>query len=260
MDHVIQFLIEHITWFPVILFLFLSLRYFLISSIMYVSLWFVFSKALKKRRIQEGALLKNQIWNEIRHSLESFAAMSVICTPLFYLYAHGKTTIYHNWVDYPLWWIPINILIFFFWHDWTFYIHHRWLHTPWAYKHIHYVHHISRIPTPFASHAFHWVEGAMQIVFIYPVVMWVPMHPWTFVGFMALSAFFASWGHFNYELMPLGTWHAWWGSWVTTSTHHNLHHKYNNGNFSLYLRSWDRVNGTLHPQTEERYAQYSKKD
>ncbi len=223
---------------------------------MYQLLWKIFPEKLKGRQIQEGKLKKGQIKYEIKYSIISFAAMAIVSSPLFYLFLAGKTAIYLNWNDQSLWMIPFAILVFFFWHDLYFYWSHKWLHSKWALKKIHYIHHLSKVPTPFDSYCFHWIEAVLQIIFIYPLVLFLPMHPWTFVGYMALTAFFSAWGHFNYELMPFGTWKKWWGKWVTTSTHHNLHHKYNKGNYALYLRFWDIKFGTLDDRTAERFKEY----
>ena len=259
MDLIINFLVQNKHFFPLILFIFLCLRYFIISVGMYQLLWKTFNKPLENRRIQKTDIKPGQINYEIKYSLISFFAMAISTWPLIYMFENGQTAIYRNWSDMPLWMVPLGVLIFFVWHDIYFYWSHRWLHSKWAFKKIHYIHHLSKVPTPFDSHCFHWFEGILQIIFIYPIVIWVPMHPWTFVLYMAITHFFAAWGHFNYELMPLKTWNAWWGSWVTTSTHHNYHHKFNNGNLALYFKFWDKKFGTLDPRTEERFKKYLKK-
>lgn len=259
MEFILNFLTQYKYFFPVFLFVFLVVRYFLINGGMYLLLWKIFDQNLEHRKIQNSQIKPGQIRYEIKYSLIAYLSMTIVTTPLFFLFLEGHTAIYLNWSDYPLWMVPIGILIFFVWHDVYFYWSHRWLHSKWAFKHIHYIHHLSKVPTPFDSHCFHWIEGVLQIIFIYPIVLWVPMHPWTFVGYMALTQFFSAWGHFNYELMPFKTWSAWWGSWVTTSTHHNFHHKYNNGNLALYFKFWDKKFGTLDERVAGRFQEYLKK-
>jgi sterol desaturase/sphingolipid hydroxylase (fatty acid hydroxylase superfamily) len=253
MAELLYFLQVNKLYFPLILFLFFVVRYFFLSYLVYIILWKLFPKKLQNRRIQAGPVSNGQIFLEIKDSLISFIFMALFLTPLFFIFLSGQTAIYLNWQDKPLYWIPLAVLIFFFWHDIYFYFSHRLLHKPWFFKNIHWVHHQSKIPTPCASHSFHWAEAILQILFIYPVVIWVPMHPWTFVIYMALTHFFATWGHFNYELMPYKAWDAWWGSWVTTSTHHNHHHEKIKGNFGLYLKCWDVRLNTLLQKTNEHF-------
>jgi sterol desaturase/sphingolipid hydroxylase (fatty acid hydroxylase superfamily) len=55
-------------------------------------------------------------------------------------------------------------------------------------------------------------------------------------------------GHAGVELMP-----RWWLSsrltrWISTTTHHNLHHAGSfNHNYGFYFTWWDRLMGTEHP-------------
>ncbi len=244
---------------PLLLLGFFVIHYLVISGGLYFLLWKIFSRQLVARKIQEGELLPGQLGIEIRSSLISFVAMALVCWPLYLMYQAGMTKIYFNWSDYPWWWIPLGLYIAFLWHDIWFYWSHRLLHSPWLFRRIHYVHHFSKIPTPWASHSFHWVEAVLQIIFVYPIVLFLPMQGWLFVGFMSISHLFAVWGHFNYELMPFRAWDAWWGTWVTTSTHHNYHHKFHNHNFALYLRGWDRRFKTINEKTNQRFEEFRRK-
>lgn len=252
----VEFLKENLWFYPLFAYGVMLCRGILLTAGVYFLLWELFSNQLNRREIQNKKLYPGQIKKEIKNTLISYLAMSLGMWPLFLLYAFGKTAIYHDWNDYPLYFIPISLFIFMAFHDIYFALTHKWLHKPWAYKHIHYIHHESHVPTPFASHSFHWFEGLIQVGFIYPLVIFMPMHLYTFLAFMTITHFFALWGHFNYELMPFSTWNSWWGKWVTTSTHHNIHHQYNKGNFGLYWRGWDKIWGTLHPKTKERFDKF----
>ena len=61
-------------------------------------------------------------------------------------------------------------------------------------------------------------------------------------------------GHSGYELMP-----AWKGrpmfDWITSTTHHDLHHGQAGWNYGLYFTWWDRLMGTEHPDYYTRFAQ-----
>ena len=57
-----------------------------------------------------------------------------------------------------LWQVFLQLTIFFVIEDYGNYWIHRWLHTPWAYKHIHYMHHEFDTPTALAASYAHPVE------------------------------------------------------------------------------------------------------
>jgi lathosterol oxidase len=54
-------------------------------------------------------------------------------------------------------------------------------------------------------------------------------------------------GHAGVELIPRAWLAGWWGRWLTTTLHHEMHHAYANSNYGLYFVWWDRWCGTEHP-------------
>jgi sterol desaturase/sphingolipid hydroxylase (fatty acid hydroxylase superfamily) len=42
--------------------------------------------------------------------------------------------------------------------------------------------------------------------------------------------------------------------WLTTVTHHDLHHAHAGTNFGLYFTFWDRIMGTEDPNYERAFA------
>ena len=60
--------------------------------------------------------------------------------------------------------------------DYCIYWVHRWLHHPLIYKRLHKPHHKWIVPTPFASHAFHFVDGYFQSVPYHLFVFLFPLH------------------------------------------------------------------------------------
>ena len=43
--------------------------------------------------------------------------------------------------------------------------------------------------------------------------------------------------------------------WITTVTHHDLHHAQAGWNYGLYFTWWDRMMGTEHPRYYEKFAE-----
>ena len=61
-------------------------------------------------------------------------------------------------------------------------------------------------------------------------------------------------GHSGYELFP-----SWRNGrpvfdWLTSVTHHDLHHAQAGWNYGLYFTFWDRVMKTEHPLYREKFA------
>ena len=61
-------------------------------------------------------------------------------------------------------------------------------------------------------------------------------------------------GHSGYELFPAGKDGKPLFDWMTTVTHHDLHHAQAGWNYGLYFTWWDRWMGTEHPEYLARFA------
>ena len=79
---------------------------------------------------------------------------------------HGWTRVYTDVSDYPLWWLPLSVLVYLVAHDSWFYWTHRLMHRPRIYKTMHAVHHASRDPTAWAAMSFHPFESLTGAVVI----------------------------------------------------------------------------------------------
>ena len=69
--------------------------------------------------------------------------------------AQGWTRIYTDASAYPLWYLPVSVLLYLAAHDSWFYWTHRWMHRPRLFRAAHAVHHASRPPTAWAAMSFH---------------------------------------------------------------------------------------------------------
>ena len=85
----------------------------------------------------------------------------------------------------------------------------------------------------------------MQGLFIPALVFIVPLHP-SVIGLFVLHQIVRNvLGHSGFEIFPRGTARHPVGRFITTHTHHDLHHSKVTGNYSLYFTWWDRWMGTL---------------
>jgi Delta7-sterol 5-desaturase len=107
--------------------------------------------------------LKNQIKQEIRQTNQSLPIMAVLTAPLMLLEVRGYSKLYDTSKDGPGFWYDVAQFPFFLlFTDMCIYWIHRALHSKLLYKHIHKPHHKWIMPTPYASHAFHPLDGYAQ--------------------------------------------------------------------------------------------------
>ena len=65
--------------------------------------------------------------------------------------------------------------------------------------------------------------------------------------------------HCGYELMPMRRNGKPWLDFLTTTTHHDLHHGQAGYNYAAWFTWWDRWMGTEHPEYHARYAQAARR-
>ncbi len=89
------------------------------------------------------------------------------------------------------------------------------------------------------------------------VPLWMILVPtsWPVVGlFMLHQIARNTLGHSGYELFPAGRDGKPLLGWLTSVTHHDLHHEQAGWNYALYFTWWDRMMGTEHPEYFARFA------
>lgn len=109
--------------------------------------------------------------------------MAIPTTMLFVLEVRGYTRLYDQTSQGPgLWYDICQPFFFLVFTDFLIYWIHRGLHHPRIYKTLHKPHHRWIVPTPFASYAFHPMDGFAQSVPYHLFPMVVPMHKFLFLG------------------------------------------------------------------------------
>lgn len=109
--------------------------------------------------------------------------MAIPTTALFVLEVRGYTRLYDTSAQGPgLWYDIAQPLLFLLFTDFLIYWIHRGLHHPSIYKHLHKRHHRWIVPSPYASYAFHPLDGFAQSVPYHLFPMLFPMHKFLFLG------------------------------------------------------------------------------
>ncbi|KAM4726627.1 lathosterol oxidase [Anableps anableps] len=216
------------------------------AAILYLGLgafsyYFIFDHKLMKH----PHFLENQVRREIKYAMTSLPWISIPTVALFFAEVRGYSKLYDNVSDSPLGWsgLLLSMISFLFFTDMCIYWIHRFLHHKLIYKMFHKPHHVWKITTPFASHAFHPVDGFLQGLpyHIYPFLF--PLHK---LLYLALYVFVNIWTisiHDGDYRVPSGLTGV-----INGSAHHTDHHLFFDYNYGQYFTLWDRLGGSYrHP-------------
>jgi lathosterol oxidase len=113
--------------------------------------------------------------------MTSMPVMSIPTAAAFYLEVKGYSMLYMDVEKYGWWYMVLQFPLFFMFTDCGIYWIHRGLHHPTVYKHLHKPHHKWIMPTPYASHAFHPMDGFAQSVpyHVFPFIF--PLHKFAYI-------------------------------------------------------------------------------
>ena len=186
-----------------------------------------------------------QIRKEIAWSLASAAIYGIPAGIVAWGWqARGWTAIYSGWKDYPLWYLPLSLLLYLFAHDTWFYWTHRLMHRPQPFRIAHAVHHASRPPTAWAAMSFHPIEAVTGAIVIPALVFVIPIHAALLGVVLAIMTVMGVTNHMGWEMFPRLLVHSRLGRWLITASHHQRHHEQYLCNYGLYFRFWDHLCGT----------------
>jgi lathosterol oxidase len=220
------------------------LIYFLFSSLSYL---YVFDKDTFKH----PKYLRNQVRMEIMQTMKSMPVMAVLTAPFFLAEVRGYGKIYDTFAEEPFpYYSVLQFPLFIAFTDFNIYWIHRGLHHPWVYKALHKPHHKWIMPTPYASHAFHPVDGWSQSIpyHVFPFIF--PLQKWAYV---LLFIFINFWTIMIHD-----------GEYVANSpvingaACHTMHHLYFNYNYGQFTTLWDRMGGSYRKPNDELFRRETK--
>ncbi len=230
-----------------------SFRYLLFAGIPFLIFYVFFSKRFQKNKIQAKAERAKSFLNEIKHSSVTLLITAFIVGLVLFTPFRNFTQIYADITMFPVWWIPLSVVLSLVIHDTYFYWMHRAMHTKFLYRYVHRVHHQSVNPSPFAAYSFDVLEAVLENAILFVLVLVIPLHPIALIIFGLLSFAINVYGHLGYEIVPSWFRHSFLYSILNTSVYHNLHHKEYHGSYGLYFRFWDRLMGTENPRYEKTF-------
>lgn len=204
--------------------------YFVFASLSY---FFIFDK----KTMEHPKFLKNQVSLEMKQANVSMPIMAVMTAPIFLAEVRGYSKLYDTSADGPgLWYDFAQLPLFLIFTDFCIYWIHRGLHHPLVYKRLHKPHHKWIMPTPFASHAFHPLDGFAQglpyhlFAFLFPLQKFASVFLFVLVNFWTIMIHDGEYMADN----PV----------INGAACHSVHHLAFNYNYGQYTTVWDRMGGS----------------
>lgn len=221
--------------------------YFGIGGVLSFFIYFIYKQNHIRFKIQVVSHKWKDVKREIKYSLCSLFIFSILFIGLVWLTQNGYTLIYEDKKKFGVAYYYLSVFLSLIVHDAYFYFTHRLLHTRWLMRKVHSIHHLSHDPTLWAVFSFHPIEAIINFGVFFVLTMCVPLHQSIFFMFFIFNTSNNVLGHCGFEVFPKKFTRHWLGKWITTSTHHNMHHKYGSGNYALYFTWLDNVLNTDHP-------------
>ena len=234
------------------------LRYLLGAGGVYIAINLAMSRRLGDQKIGERKIPAGQMSREIRASLRTVAVFAATGTMIALGARIGLMTVYPSIADYGVayFWLSAAILIVL--HDAWFYWTHRALHYPPLFRRFHRLHHRSNRPTPFTSYSFDIGEAVVNAIYLPLILLVLPAHPLALLIFVTHMMLRNALAHCGYEVFPAGRDGRPFFGWMTTVTHHDMHHAHAGTNLGFYFTWWDRWMGTEHPAYLEDFKKVGK--
>jgi sterol desaturase/sphingolipid hydroxylase (fatty acid hydroxylase superfamily) len=222
-------------------------RYFLIAGIFHVWFYSLRKDKWKSRNLGKKNFGKSQFYTEVKWSLLTSLIFAFAGTVTAILWQKGYTALYTNVHDYPLWYLPVSLVISMLIHETYYYWLHRWMHKPAVFKILHKVHHDSNTTSAWTAFSFHPLEGLLQAIILPLTILLLPMQVYVLLLQLSIMTFSSVINHLEIETYPANFNKHFIGKWLIGATHHSLHHKQFKYNYGLYFTFWDKWKKTESP-------------
>ncbi len=223
-------------------------RYLVIAGVFHLVFFVWFPNKWQQRRLAKQNPDKHQFKKELRWSVATALLFAVAGSATTVLWQKGFTRIYKDLDTFPLWYLPISLIVSLIIHETYYYWLHRWMHKPVIFKRIHKVHHDSNTTSPWTAFSFHPVEGLLQAIILPLTIIAIPMHYYVLIIQLTIMTFSSVVNHLEVEIYPANSHKNFFGKWLIGATHHSLHHKQFKFNYGLYFTFWDKLKKTESPR------------
>lgn len=246
-----------LTFLQVTLLLFVIIvgRYFLVAGIFYAVFYAWLPRKWDARKINKKTYAPGQFRKEMLRSTVSAMIFAFAGSVSMLLWQRSYIKVYIPVHEYPLWWLPVSMVLLLLLHETYYYWLHRWMHLPKIFRLVHKAHHDSHIASPWTAFSFHPLECLIQALFLPLVLLIVPVHVAVLLLLLVFMTLSSVINHLNIEVYPQHFHRHFIGKWLIGATHHALHHKQYKYNFGLYFTFWDRWKQTESPNYERVFAE-----
>ena len=234
-------------------------RYLLIAGLFYGIFYLWFPSHWHQRKINAKAYKPNQFQKEVKWSTVTAVIFALSGAITLVLWQKGLTKVYTDIHEYPLWWLPLSLVISLLLHETYYYWLHRWMHYPKIFRVVHKVHHDSNITSPWTAFSFHPLEGVLQAIYLPLLLLVLPMHLYVLLLQLTIMTLSSVINHLDIEIYPKQFHKNIAGKWLIGATHHSLHHKQFKYNFGLYFTFWDKWKKTESPVFEQLFEEKTNK-
>ena len=227
-------------------------RYLIAASLIATLVLVLRRTSWASRKIQTREATRADFIREFGASVRTVLVYTTVTIPMAWGFQHGVFTPYQG---------PLTALSYAGYltaillaHDTWFYWTHRAMHHSRLFKSFHRFHHRTVTPTPWTAYSFAIPEAFVMVLFMPLWLLALPTPEPVIFTFLAIMILRNAMGHAGLELHPRG-----WAShpllkWISTTTHHDLHHAGSfNHNFGFYFTWWDKLMGTEHPDYVARF-------
>mmetsp|Transcript_9780 Transcript_9780/g.16042 ORF Transcript_9780/g.16042 Transcript_9780/m.16042 type:complete len:264 (-) Transcript_9780:375-1166(-) len=177
------------------------------------------------------------IKKEISLSVFSAVVQALWVAAIFRLNVSGYGKIYLNIEDRGWGYFIASTIGLLAWAETTLYWVHRWLHSPFWFKHIHKYHHEFVDTTPWTSYAFHPMDAFLQSISFHLVPFFFPVNVWVYFGCLEIMSLWSFNIHDRICIAKDGL--------IMGAGYHTIHHERNDFNFGQFFTLWDKWCGTL---------------
>ncbi|CAO3587201.1 unnamed protein product [Absidia cylindrospora] len=202
--------------------------------------------------------------------MSAVPGLAILTVPWFVGEIKGYSMLYDGTPQTMYEWCYLigTVPFFLFITDMGIYWIHRLLHHPLIYKSLHKLHHKWIVPTPFASIAFHPIDGYLQSTPYHIYAFLIPMHKWLYLAMFILVNVWTVLIHDGITLYIEGGGNTYFNAHanlfflgnyfsqsdiINTTAHHTVHHLYFNYNYGQYFTFWDKLGGSHRQPTAEQY-------
>ncbi|KAJ2807450.1 c-5 sterol desaturase [Coemansia guatemalensis] len=198
-----------------------------------------------KKQEQHPKFLPRQRLMEIACASRALPLITVMTIPWILAELHDYSLVYKEWNKYGYPYLLLSAAMFILFTDFCIYWIHRIEHHPLVYAKCHKLHHKWIVCTPYASHAFHPVDGYLQSLPYHLAVFIFPIHEYVY---LVLFAFVSVWSVMIHDGEYVAN-----NPVINGAAHHTVHHLYFNYNYGQFTTLFDRVFGTYRKPTMEIY-------